>query len=163
MRTRSLAISAIIVAALVLAFAAISIAADDPFVGIWKQGLTRIQNRATNKGILLSQTLTITAQGNGYKMVLYIEFVDAKPTHSENAIDLDGKERQVTGEPAYDAIMGLRVDANTFDLVTKKAGKEQGGMRYAVSQDGKTLTLTSKGKNAKGEDVSGVPSVFDKQ
>ena len=163
MRMRSLAISAIIVAALMLAFAAISIAADDPFVGIWKQDLTQIVNRSTSKGILLSQTLTITAQGNGYKMVHYIEFVDAKPTYSENTIDLDGKERQVTGDPTYDAIMGLRVDANTFDVVTKKAGKELGSMRYAVSEDGKTLTLTVIGKNAKGEDVSSVPNVFSKQ
>ena len=163
MRTRSLAISAIIVAALVLAFSAISIAADDPFIGIWKQDSTTIMNRATNRGILLSQTLTIAAQGNGYKMALYIEFVDAKPTSSENAIDLDGKERPVTGEPTYDAIMGLRVDANTFDVVTKKAGKELGTMRYAVSEDGKTLTRTLRGKNAKGEVVSSPPNVFSKQ
>ena len=130
MRTRSLTISAIIIAALVLAFSAISIAADDPFVGIWKQDSTTIMNRATNRGILLSQTLTITAQGNGYKLALYIEFVDAKPTSSENAIDLGGKERPVTGEPMYDAIMGLRIDANTFDVVTKKAGRELGS--YAL-------------------------------
>jgi uncharacterized protein (DUF2147 family) len=163
MRTRSLAISAIIIAALVLAFSAISIAADDPFVGIWKQDSTTIMDRATNRGILLSQTLTITAQGNGYKMVLYIEFVDAKPTSSENAMDIDGKERPVTGETMYDAIMGLRVDANTFDVVTKKAGKELGSMRYAVSEDGKTLTRTLRGKNAKGEVVSSPPNVFIKQ
>jgi len=163
MRTRSLAISAIIIAAWVLAFSAISIAADDPFVGIWKQDSTTIMDRATNRGILLSQTLTITAQGNGYKMVLYIEFVDAKPTSSENAMDLDGKERPVTGETMYDAIMGLRVDANTFDVVTKKAGKELGTMRYAVSEDGKTLTRTLRGKNAKGEVVSSPPHAFNKQ
>lgn len=163
MRTRSLAISAIMVAALVLAFAAISIAADDPFIGIWKQDSTTIMNRATNRGLLLSQTLTITAQGNGYKMALYIEFVDAKPTSSENVIDLGGKELPVTGQPMYDAIMGLRIDANTFDVVTKKAGKELGTMRYAVSEDGKTLTFTLKGKNAKGEIVSSPPNAFNKQ
>jgi len=163
MRMRLLAISAIIVAVLVVAFAAISIAADDPFVGIWKQGLARIPNRATSRGILLSQTLTITTQGNGYKMVIYAEFVDAKPTHSESVVNLDGQERQVTGEPGYDATMGSRVDAKTFDLVTKKAGKEVSSMRYAVSEDGKTLTLSMKAKNAKGEDVSGVSSVFDRQ
>ncbi len=163
MRMRSLAISAIIVAALILAFAAISIAADDPFLGIWKQDLTKIPNRATSRGILLSQTLTFTAQSNGYKAVNTIEFVNAKPTYSENVLDLDGKERQVTGDPAYDAIMGLRVDANTFDVVTKKAGKELGSIRYAVSEDGKTLTLTIKGKNAKREDVSSAPSVYSKQ
>ena len=72
MRTRLLAISAILVAALVLAFAAISMAADDPFVGIWKQDLTRIPNLRTINGVLQTQTVTITVQGNGYKMVHYI-------------------------------------------------------------------------------------------
>ena len=53
------------------------------------------------------------------KWFIIFEYEGSPPTYSENAIDFDGKERQATGDQAFDTIMGLRVNANIFDVVTE--------------------------------------------
>jgi len=125
--------------------------------------MTKIPNRATNRGIPVSDTLTIIAQGNGYKMVDQVRYVDASPSTNENVIDFDGKEQQISGNAVFDAKMGVRVDSNTFDVVMKKAGKEVGSQHLVVSEDRKTLTITFTAKDAKGQEVSGLPNVFVRQ
>lgn len=55
-----------------------------------------------------------------------------------------------------------QIDANTTEVIGKKAGKRTVTFRRVVSKDGKTLALTESGTNAKGEKVNGV-AVYDKQ
>jgi hypothetical protein len=55
-----------------------------------------------------------------------------------------------------------RIDDNTVEATTKKGGKAAANLSIVVSKDGKTLTVTSKGKNAKGEAFSSVV-VYDRQ
>jgi hypothetical protein len=44
-----------------------------------------------------------------------------------------------------------RIDGNTVEFLFKKNEKEVLSERAAVSKDGKTTTLTVRGKDAKGE------------
>ena len=49
-----------------------------------------------------------------------------------------------------------------MELTTKKDGKVVSKGKRVVSNDGKVMTITSKGTNAKGEATNNV-AVYDKQ
>ena len=76
--------------------------------------------------------------------------------------NFDGKDNPVTGNPMVDTVAYKKIDDNTFDGTSKKAGKVVSNVRIAVAKDGKTMTVTVKGKNAKGEATSDVV-VYDRQ
>jgi len=139
MRTRSLVISATLIAALVLALAAIAVAAD-PFVGTWKM------NPAKSKIDFKSYTIRLT-----------------DTTGEENIIDLngkaikrswigkcDGKEFAMTA-PDVDTQSCTQPNANTVDYVCKKNGKVAWSGRTVVSKDGKTQINNGSGKDEKGQ------------
>ena len=55
-----------------------------------------------------------------------------------------------------------RIDARTTVRTDKKGGKVLATRTRVVSQDGKTLTITSKGTNAQGQAFNEV-GVYDKR
>ena len=70
---------------------------------------------------------------------------------------------QLSGNSQYDTIAIKQVNANTLTDTRKKTdGKYEATSRYVVSNDGKTMTMTLKGTNAEGKDVTAV-FVFEKQ
>jgi hypothetical protein len=87
---------------------------------------------------------------------------EGQATHVEFTAKYDGKDYPYTGSQAIDTIAFRKIDANTFEIVYKKAGKELGRGREVFSKDGKTLTRTIKGKNAQGQDINFI-GVYDKQ
>ena len=158
MKKHSIVISVTMIFILVLALATVAMAAD-PHVGTWKLNLGKSKYNpgpAPKSGMV-----TITAQDNGIKSVSDGVDADGKAIHSEFAAKYDGKDYPVTGR-SYDTIALTRVDANTITLVPKKGGKAIGRGRVAVSKDGKTRTVTGKGKDANGHDTS-FTMVYDKQ
>ena len=61
-----------------------------------------------------------------------------------------------------DTIAYKRIDDNTVEATTKKAGKVAASIKIVVAKDGKSMTASSKGKNAKGEATSS-EVVYDRQ
>ena len=59
-----------------------------------------------------------------------------------------------TGYPDFDTIAFRKIDANTFEVVFKKGGKEVSRALEVFSKDGKTFTFTEKGTDAKGQDMN---------
>ena len=55
-----------------------------------------------------------------------------------------------------------RIDARTTERSDKKGDKVVQVLMRVVSQDGKTMTVTTKGMNTQGQAVNNV-GVFDKQ
>jgi hypothetical protein len=55
-----------------------------------------------------------------------------------------------------------RIDARTTERTDKKGDKVVQVLARVVSQDGKTMTVTTKGTNAQGQAVNNV-GVFEKQ
>jgi len=53
-------------------------------------------------------------------------------------------------------------DATTTKLVNKKSGQILSTVTLVDSADGKTLTITTSGKDAKGQNIDSV-AVYDKQ
>ena len=68
----------------------------------------------------------------------------------------------MTGNPNADAGMPKRLDDNSYENVWKKAGKVTITAKAVVSTDGKTLTITQTGTDAKGRAVD-ITAVSDRQ
>jgi hypothetical protein len=149
-------------AVLTLGFHAMSLSAQgtDPANGTWELNLAK----STFSPGPPPKSQTRTYEISGGEVTCTLKGIDAegKPTLVQYSAKYDGKDYPVTGSPDFDAIALKRVDAVTAEATTKKGGKVVGTAKRVVSKDGKTLTLTVKGKNAKGQAVNNV-MVFDKQ
>ena len=87
---------------------------------------------------------------------------DGKPTTREWTIVYDGKDRPITGDPDADTISLKRVDPFVSEFVQKRAGRVVISGTRAISNDGKIMTVTTQGMNAKGQTINEV-WVFEKQ
>src|SRR5262245_902387 len=137
-----------------------SFAQTNPLVGTWKLNLAK--SKLIPGPPPKSQTATYEAVGQGVKVTVKGADAEGKPTEYQYTANYDGKDYPVTGNPDWDATSLKRIDANTVEFTRKRAGKVVGTATIVVSKDGKTLTLTAKGVNAKGEKYSNT-GVFDKQ
>lgn len=149
----------VMTAILVLALATVAMAAD-PHVGTWK--LNPAKSKVNPGPPPKSEMATFTAQDNGLRLVADGMDGEGKAFHVAYAAKFDGKDYPLTGFTDADTVAIKRNDANTFSELIKKAGKEVMSARLVASKDGKTLTRTTKEKNAKGQDVNNT-YIYDKQ
>jgi hypothetical protein len=160
----------------------------DPAIGTWELNLaksqfepgpapksqTRTYEAATE--IAQMRAKGVDAEG-GAKVVQYPALLSAartvkmsakgvdaegKPTLVEYTASYDGKDYPFTGNPNADTISLKRIDDFTIEATTKKAGKVVTVGKRVISKDGKIMTITSKGTNAKGETVNNT-LVYDKR
>jgi hypothetical protein len=87
---------------------------------------------------------------------------NGKPTTREWTIVYDGKDRPTTGDPDADMLALKRIDPFTVAFTKKRAGRVVINGTWAISRDGKVLTITTQGVNTKGETINDV-SVFEKR
>jgi len=93
------------------------------------------------------------------------DFDNADGTHTSTqyTANFDGKDYSLTGSTlGADKISLKRVDARTTIRTDKKGDKVVQTLTRVVSQDGKTMTVTTKGTNAQGQPMNNV-AVFEKQ
>jgi hypothetical protein len=74
----------------------------------------------------------------------------------------DGKDYPLIGNPNVDALSLRRINASTTEITQKLAGKVVGTETRVISADGKVMTISSNGTNAKGLPSDRV-AVYDKQ
>ena len=129
-------------------------------VGTWKLNLakSKFQQGLTPN----STTLTYEAVGQGIKVTVDTVPADGAPIHYAYTANYDGKDNPVVGNPDADMAARTRVNATTTKLVNKKGGKVMSTVTIVTSGDGKMLTITTAGTNAKGQKVDSV-AVYDKQ
>ena len=109
-----------------------------------------------------SLTVKVEPAGQGEKASTEGVSADGTRTATQYTANFDGKDYPLTGSPAADAVALKRIDARTTERTDKKAGTVAQTLRRVVSQDGKTMTVTVKGKNAQGQDMNNV-LLFEKQ
>ena len=141
-------------------FVASAFAQGDPAVGTWK--LNPVKSRYRPGPVPKANLLTIVAVENGLKVSGQGTGADGKPTSINYTVTYDGKDKPVTGSPDYDSTSGKRINANTTEQTRKKEGKMVQTQRREVSADGKTMTITTKGKDVHGTTILNV-AVFEKQ
>ena len=146
------------IAALLVASAAG--AQTDPVVGTWKLDVAK---SAYKPGpIPKSSTLVIAPAGQGLKIAIDAVNADGTPLKWGFTTLRDGKEEApVTGNPMFDVVTSTRTSDIAGTNVYKKGGKVVMTTNLAISADGKTMTLTSTGTDAKGQAIHNV-SVYTK-
>lgn len=129
-------------------------------VGTWKLNLakSKYQQGQAPKSV----TLVYEAAGEGIKVTVDQVPADGPAIRYTVTTNYDGKDVPVVGNPNADTVARTRVNATTTKLVNKKGGTILSTATLVVSADGKTLTITATGKDAKGQTIDSV-AVYDKQ
>ena len=134
--------------------------ASDPVIGTWE--LNSAKSKFSPGTAPKSETRAYVAAGSEIKASSKGVGVDGKPWASLWTVAYDGKEHPETGNPDADSLLVKRIDAFTTEFTEKKAGKVVITGTRVISRDGKVMTLTSKGTNAKGQAIDEVV-VYDKK
>lgn len=79
---------------------------------------------------------------------------DGKSNHSAYVSKFDGKDVAYEGNPDADSCAPMKVDDSNYTNSWKKGGKPTISAKVAVSADGKTMTITQTGTDAKGQAVN---------
>ena len=137
----------------------VALAQADPFLGTWKLDLAK----STYSPGPAPKSLTVTYSKAGPETKVVVDGVggDGSKTHWEYTAAVDGKDYKMTGNPDGDTVSLKQINPRTVDVTYKRAGKPMLVNRRTLSADGKTLTVTTTGTNAKGETVKNV-QVFGK-
>ena len=109
---------------------------------------------------------TLIFQTAGPQWTALVQGIDASgrpinPDMNNLMIRFDGRDHP-TATVDYDTTAWKRVNATTYDVIRRKAGKVVLTSTNVLSADGKTMTITTKGRNAAGETINNV-RVFEKQ
>lgn len=131
-------------------------------LGTWKQNFARSKfDPAPTTPPPQIVTWTYEKFGDGLKFTQVTVSADGKSTTSTYSAHY-GKDYPLTGNANVDTISLKRINASAFESTLKKAGKIVTTGTNTVSADGKTMTFTSKGTNARGQPTSGT-AIYEKQ
>ena len=139
---------------------AATLVAADPIAGTWK--LNPAKSKFSPGPTPASATITYEETADGIKRTGENVLPDGTKTSFEYTAKYDGKDYPATGSETYDAVTLKRVNDHTVQITLKKSGKVLTTARRVLSKDGKTMTLTITGVNAKGQKVKNI-AVFEKQ
>ena len=110
----------------------------------------------------VAETRIYKAQPKGVQTTVKTTWADRMTTTVEYPANYDGKDYPVEGSRDVDAVVLSRMDDFTSAATLKHAGKEIGTARRVVSPDGKTMTISYKGINTRGDKVDNI-AVYDRQ
>lgn len=159
MRTQTTVVG-LFVACLLLGSAVNSQSAD-PWIGTWK--LNTAKSKYSPGLAPRSSTLTSVAVDGGFKQTVDTVMATlGMPTHSEVAAKFDGKDTPVKGNANADTSAYTRIDARSYEVVSKKNGKVTLTSRVVISVDGRTRTVTQTGIDAQGKKVNNL-LVYDRR
>jgi hypothetical protein len=125
--------------------------ASNPTLGTWK-----LNESKSTLGDGAGKTTLVVWQKTGHQDKCTVDGIDAdgKKVHTVWTGKLDGKDYPITGDPTSDTRSFKLSGDHKIDMVSKKDGQEVGNGTIVVAADGKTRTVTSTIKNAKGATVT---------
>jgi hypothetical protein len=155
--------TSLLVLAIAMAFSTLAVKAaqsKDPVVGTWRMNVAK--SKYSPGPAPKSVTSTWEAAGKGYKVSVRNEPASGSAYEYSYTIVPDGTDAKVSGNnPNADTMAMKRIDANSFELVSKRGGKVTITQRSVISADGKTRTVTTTGTDGQGQKVNNV-GVFEK-
>src|SRR5262245_50363035 len=150
----------LIVGIIVIALAAGAEAqAPKGLAGTWKLNVAK--SKFSPGPAPKAMTIVYTAAGEGVKIAVDLTPAEGPAQHWEMAGNYDGKDNPVTGNPLADTVSFKKVNDHTGESTFKKDGKVTATNHRVLSEDGKTLTITSKGTTADGKPRNDI-QVFEK-
>jgi len=152
------------VLSLVLATSATMLAQTqkDAYIGTWKLNVAKSK---FNPGPgYRSETRTYTPTAAGYKFEGERVNPDGSTQRYGFTVKYDNRDYPVTGKDpgGADSIAVELVDANNIESTSKKGRDVLYTSKVEVSQDGKVMTITTKGKNPDGEPFDNIQG-YDRQ
>jgi len=149
------------ISAVVVWFAAASfVFAADAALGTWKLNVAK--SKYSPGPAPKSGNVTFEASGDAVKRTGEQIAADGKKSSLSYTAKMDGKFYPVTGTDLYDEISIKKLDDSNTEATMKRAGKVAVNAKRSISKDGKVMTITITGTNAKGEKINNV-NVYDKQ
>jgi hypothetical protein len=136
-------------------FATALSAADNRFLGTWKVNTAKSEFSPGPA----PKELTVTFAQDGDQIRRTTEGVngEGQPIKTDSSIKWDGQDHPVTNPDGTPMTVAVKmVDDNTVEYTVKMNGKVTTTGRAVLSKDGKTVTSTETGVNAKGEKVRNV-------
>lgn len=147
-----------------LAFTTTLVALEaDNSLGTWKVNIAA--SRYTPAPLpVKSLTLVREVLPGGVKVTTTGERTDGTAINTTYSANYDGTPAGVTGKGSpYDTVSIKEVDSNTFLYEAKSTtGKYSATGRIVISNEDKTMTLTAKGTDADGKEMT-LALVYDKQ
>jgi hypothetical protein len=142
--------------------ASVALAQGELRVGTWELNLAK----STFSPGPLPRRQTLTFQAAGPQWTALLQGVDASgnpinPDLNNLAITFDGKDHP-TANVDYDTTAWKRSRGNQYEVIRKRAGKIVLISINEISNDGKMMTITTKGVSANGQPVHNV-RVYDKR
>jgi hypothetical protein len=128
--------------------------APDPIVGTWKLDVAKSTYKPGPAP--KSATVVIEAAGKGLKVAVDAVPAEGAPMKWGYTNARDGKDSPVTGNPSYDSVAITQASPTEGSIDYKKGGKTVMTAKTVVSKDGKMLTVTTTGTDAKGQAVHNV-------
>jgi hypothetical protein len=130
----------------------------DPVVGTWRLNVAK--SKYSPGPTPKSVTSTWESAGKGYRVSVRNEPASGSAYEYSYTTAADGSDSKVTGSnPNADTIAVKRIDANSFEVISKRNGKVTITQRSVISSD--TRTVTTTGTDGQGQKVNNV-AVFDK-
>ena len=110
------------------------------FAGAWKADIVRSQRHPANQ--FQSATIVFEVDGENLRMSDLVLDDAGREERHVNTIRADGRERAAEPRRGYSVRASWR-DPYTLETVGLKDGQPFGGAVYAVSADGRTLTISA--------------------
>jgi hypothetical protein len=128
----------------------------EPIVGTWKLDVAKSTYKPGPAP--KSTTIVVKPAGKGIDVAVDAVSADGSPLKWGFTTVRDGKEEaKITGNnPLFDTVTASRESANAGTNLYKKAGKLVMTTKVAIAADGKSMTVTSTGTDAKGQAVNNV-------
>jgi hypothetical protein len=104
------------------------------------------------------QTLTFKKAGPQWVALLQGVEADGRPINPDMnnlAINFDGKDHP-TANVDYDTTVWKIVNSSTYEVIRKRAGKIVLTSVNTLSADGATMTITTRGHDAAGQEINNV-------
>lgn len=159
---RLLAILAVVVGVLTAPATMLAQTQKDAHIGSWKLNVAK--SKFDPGPGYKSETRTYEPTADGYKFQGERVHPDGSTQKYGFTVKYDNKDYPVTGkDPGGADTLAVRlVDANNIESTSKKGGNVLYTSKVVVSQDGRVMTITTKGKNPDGEPFDNV-QVYDRQ
>jgi hypothetical protein len=151
MRMRTVFFLANVIGVLTVAVALLAQAQESLF-GNWKMNAAKSKY---SPGPPKSNIAKWEAFQGGVKLTVDVVPANGDTQHYESSGKFDGKDNPVKGNnPDGDAMAFSKIDARTYEAVTKKGGQTTLTARIVVAADGKTRITTQTGKDGQGQTVN---------
>jgi hypothetical protein len=144
--------SSVIAIAVLLAPSSLAAQPADPLVATWTVNMAK-SSFVPGPGPK-SLTMTVVPSGDGYSITQDEVEADGRSSHAVIALRPDGKEYPVPDAPVPMTVATTRIDARTYERITRANGKVILTSRTVIAPDGKTRTTTTKGVDERGKPVA---------